>query len=507
MNDRIISYISEELGSGFERIRLSECQLMLRSKKLKFDFIMPCDEYDTYFSSENQTKLLEVLKKCCGTGFEIDFTVKKVYSDVHIVRNAIYNYLSEKHQIAANELTAKNFFVDGKTPSYSIELRVPSHLYTYLSSAKFDTEVVNFLEKNFCDDFEITLTEDKSLNTASELELADDNEKIFKPKTVGITTSRVLLGSEINQQPQRISNIKGDKQRVTICGKISFFAKKTSKAGKLYYKFTLTDPTGNVEVLYFPKGKAPEQIETLVLDGDEILMQGDLSESEYGKSVFLRDMMRCTIDWDSVEGISLNDVPNFYKFVEPEPCETVEQENIFEHKDIPDFMKGKSFVVFDLETTGKDPNTCKVIEIAAIKIVDGVWTEQFTSFCNPGEKLSQEIIKLTSITDKDLEGKPDFSEILPDFLKFAKDCILVAHNQEYDVRIVSRYARENSYKFLNSSMCTLEMSRKYLTMNTRHRLQDVAEYYGVTNVHAHRAIGDVEVTAKIFAELVRFLDN
>jgi DNA polymerase III alpha subunit (gram-positive type) len=113
--------------------------------------------------------------------------------------------------------------------------------------------------------------------------------------------------------------------------------------------------------------------------------------------------------------------------------------------------------------------------------------------------------KIRNITDKDLEGKPNFADILPDFLKFCKDCILVAHNQEYDVKIVSRYARENAYKFLNSSMCTLEMSRKYLTMNTRHRLQDVAEYYGVTNIHAHRAIGDVEVTAKVFAELVRFL--
>ena len=505
MNDRIITFLSDELGAGFERIRLSECQLMLRSKKLKFDFIMPCDEFDSYYNNDIQAKMLDIIKKHCGSGFDIAFSVKKVYSDVHIVRNAIYNYLSEKHQIAANELTAKNFIVEGQTPTYNIEIKLPSHLYTYLSNSKFEIEVKNHLEKNFCDDFEIVLTEDRSLNTASALELATDNEKIYKPKTVGIQTSRVLLGSEINQQPQRISNIKGDKQRVTICGKISFFAKKTSKAGKLYYKFTLTDPTGNVEVLYFPRGKSPEQIETLVLDGDEILMQGDLSESEYGKSVFLRDMMRCTIDWDSVEGISLKDVPNFYKFIEPTPCETAEQENIFDTKDTADFLKGKSFVVFDLETTGKDPNVCKVIEIAAIKIVDGKWTEQFTTFCNPGEKLTREIIDLTSITDKDLEGKPNFAEVLPDFLKFCKDCILVAHNQEYDVRIVSRYARENSYKFLNASMCTLEMSRKYLTMNTRHRLQDVAEYYGVKNIHAHRAIGDVEVTAKVFAELVRFL--
>lgn len=503
MNDRLVTYIREELGEGFERLRLAQCELIIRTKKLKFDFIMPCNEFDGVFSKQKEEELLEIIKKHCGEGFEISFNVRKTYSDVHIVRNAIYNFISEKHQIAAAELTSKNFIIEGETPSYNIEIRLPSHLYTYLTSADFVKEVNATLESSFCDDFEINLVEDKSLNTASSLEIAQEEEKIYKPKTVGITPVRVLMGSEISQQPQRIVNLKGDKQRVTICGAVSFFGKKTSKAGKVYYKFTLKDPTGTIDVLYFPKTKAQEQIEVLIQNGDEILLQGDLSESEYGKSVFLRDAMSCRIDWDSVEGITLKDAPQFYKFVEPEPCESAEQENLFEQKDTPAFMRNKKFIVFDFETTGKDPATCKVIEVAAIKIVDGKWVEQFTAFSNPGEKLDPEIIKLTSITDEDLVGKPNFNEILPDFLKFCEDGILVAHNQEYDVKILSRYAKENSYKFFNASMCTLEMSRKYLIMNKRHRLQDVAEYYGIVNKHAHRAIGDVEVTAKIFAELTR----
>ena len=63
MNDRIINYIVEELGHGFERIRLFECQLLLRSKKLKFEFIMPCDEYDGYYNNDIQQKLKEILQK------------------------------------------------------------------------------------------------------------------------------------------------------------------------------------------------------------------------------------------------------------------------------------------------------------------------------------------------------------------------------------------------------------------------------------------------------------
>lgn len=505
MTDRIVTYIIEELGEGFERLRISECELLLRTKKLKFDFIMPCEEFDTYYNNDSQEKIATVLKKYCGDGFDISFNVKKTYSDVHVVRNTIYNFLSEKHQIAAVELTSKNFYIEGATPEYNIEIHLPSHLYTYLSTGSFKDDIISLLNRTYCDDFELNLIEDKSLNTASSLEIVENSEKIYSPKTVGINKlGRVLLGNEINRKPQRIADVKGDKERVTLCGGVSMFQKKTSKAGKLYYKFILTDPTDKIEVLYFPRGKTPEQFET-TFNVKEVLIQGDLSVSEYGKSVFLRDAMLCEIDWNSVEGITFKEIPKFYKFVEPTPCESSEQESIFKSDDLPEFMKNKKFIVFDFETTGTNTSTCKVIEVAAIKIIDGKWVEQFTSFTSPGEKLDPEIIKLTSITDADLEGKPSFDEILPDFLKFCEDGIMVAHNRDYDVTILSRYARDNGYKFFNESFCTLETSRKYLTMNKSHKLKDVAAYYGVINKHEHRAIGDVEVTAKVFKELARFL--
>ncbi len=508
MKDKIITYLVEELGVGFERLRVAECELVLRTKKLKFEFIMPCDEFDAYYTKENEIRLLELLKLHCGDGFDISFNVKKTYSDIHVVRNTIYNFLSEKYQIAAIELTAKNFIIEGATPQYNIEIRLPSHLYTYLSTGNFSNEIIDLLEKTYCDDFELNLFEDRSLNTASSLEIVADSEKIYDPKTIEFTKiGRVLLGGEINRKPQRIKDLRGDKQRVTVCGQVSLFSKKTSKAGKLYYKFVLRDPTGEIDVLYFPRGKDPEQFEVILKEQDQILMQGDLSESEYGKSIFLRDMILCEFDWDSVKEVTFKEIPKFYKFVEPEPCIIMEQENLFEKEEENPFLKGKKFIVFDFETTGTNTSTCKVIEVAAIKIVDGKWVEQFTSFTSIGEKLSPEIVKLTSITDADLEGKPKFEEILPDFLKFCEDGIMVAHNRDFDIPILSRYARECGYKFLNASQCTLELSRKYLTMNKNHRLRDVAAYYGIENKHEHRAIGDVEVTAKIFAELIRFSEN
>lgn len=505
--DRIVGLIINDLGEEFVRLRLSKCQLFSRQKKIEFQFILPSDVYDNSFNAEIETKLVECVKSHCGSGYSVAVSIRRTYSDVHIIRNNIYNFMSEKYPIAATEMSPKNFAIEGDSPDYYVEIKLPSHLYTYLSSADFLDGLRSELESEFCDDFNLVLTEDKSLNTASNLqELASGHEKIYSPSVVEATISRTLMGGEIRQQPRQIKSIKGDTQTV-ICGRISLFSKRFAKnSGKLYFKFTLTDPTGSVDVLFFPRGKNPEQFETMVLDGDEIMINGEVKDGEYDKSVFARDIARCVINWDSVEGYGqLKDPPLYYTHVEPTAYETIEQDNMFDKKEVCDYLKNNSFVVFDFETTGLDTNTCKVIELGAIKVVNGVFVEEFSTFANPGMPIPEKITKLTSITDEVVKDRPSFSEILPDFLKFSKDCILVAHNQEYDVKILSRYCREEGYKFENKTQCTLALSNKLLPQLKAHKLSNVGDYFGVENVHAHRAIGDVEVTAKVFCKLVEMM--
>lgn len=505
--DKIVSYLIDELGEGFEYLRLSKCKLYSRLKKIEFEFIMPTESYDKYFTEENKNKFSECLKTNCGANFLVSFDVKKVYSDVHIVRNSIYNFMSEKYPIAAAEMTPKNFALEGSSPEYYIELKLPSHIYTYLNSSGFCDELIQHLESVFCDRFNLALTEDKSLNTESGLvDLASNHEKIYSPTTIDVTPSRVLVGAEVRQQPRQIRLIKGDTQ-TAICGRISLFSKKVAKtSGKEYFKFTLSDPTGSVDVLLFPRSKNAEQFANMVMDGDEIIVNGDVKDSEYGRSVFARDIMRCTIDWESVKGYDqLKDAPLYYTHVEPTPYVKIEQDNMFEKQEVCKYLKDKTFVIFDFETTGLDTNTCKVIEIGAIKMVDGVCVEEFSSFANPGTPITPEITELTTITQEMVDGKPSFSEILPDFLKFSKDAILVAHNQEYDVKILSRYCREEGYKFENKTMCTYALSVQYLPEIKSHSLASVSDYYGFVNSRPHRAVGDVDVTAKVFAKLAEKL--
>lgn len=502
--DKIIGYIVGDLGQNFSRMRLSNCQLSLSTRKLDFRFIMLKEDYDAYYNDEIKAKLGELLKRYCGD-FKIDFKVDSAYSDTHVVRNSIYNFMSEHYPIAADSLSAKNFVIRGETPEYDIVIKLASHIYTYLSSANFEGDLRKHLESEFCDEFAIELLEERSFNTDSNIEFVGETENIYKPKTVGIEISRVLIGSEIRVDPRQIKYIKGDTS-CTICGKISAFSEKTAKnSGKIYYKFVLTDPTGEVDCLYFPRGNNPKLICNFIQDGDEIAVYGDVKDSDFGRSVFVKDVSRCKIDWNSVdEYVSLKDAPQHYTYVEPKPYVYAEQDSIFS-SGTPDYLKDKTIVVFDFETTGLDTNTCKVIELGAIKIKNGEWVEEFCTFANPGEKISKEITDLTSITQEMLDKEPSFSKILPDFLHFCEGAILVVHNQEYDIKILSRYCREEGYKFENKVQCTLALSNKFLPQLRSHKLVKVGEYFGYDNKHAHRAVGDVEVTAKIFCKFAEKL--
>lgn len=505
--EKIVSYIIDELGEEFSRIRLSKCQLFSRIKKIAFEFILPSDVYEKLYNSECEEKIINCLKLNCGPSYSVEVQVKKTYSDVHIIRNNIYNFMSEKYPIAAAEMTPKNFAIEGNSPEYYVELKLPSHIYTYLSSANFVEELRKCLEVEFCDTFNLILTEDKSMNSASNIvDVAPTHERIFNPLTVEVTVVRALIGSEVRQLPRQIKTLKGETQTV-ICGRVSMIKKNTAKtSGKLYYKFTLSDPTGSVEVLYFPRGKNPEQFDVLVNEGDEILVTCDVKEGEYGKSVFLRDITKCVIDWNSVEGVRFKPIPKFYTYVEPVPFEIIEQDNMFEERHVCEYLKGKTFVIFDFETTGLDTNTCEVIELGALKMVDGIVVEEFSTFAKPSAPIDEEVTKLTSITQEMVENSPSFSQILPDFLRFCEGATLVAHNQEYDVTILLRYCKEEGYKFENPTQCTLALSRKYLPGLKNHKLEKVAEHYGYVNQQAHRAIGDVDVTAKIFVKLAENLE-
>ena len=168
----------------------------------------------------------------------------------------------------------------------------------------------------------------------------------------------------------------------------------------------------------------------------------------------------------------------------------------------------RPIVFFDLETTGLNNNPAmgrmdKIIEIGAVKIVDGEIKEKFSSFVACEEKLSREIIELTGICDTDLVGAPPIEKVIADFYKFAFDAYLVGHNVNFDYRFIQYYGEQNGYAFDNRQFDTLTLAQELLRgMLPNYKLNSVADYYGLTFNH-HRAFDDACVTAKIFIELIK----
>jgi len=97
-----------------------------------------------------------------------------------------------------------------------------------------------------------------------------------------------------------------------------------------------------------------------------------------------------------------------------------------------------SFICLDLETTGLNPKTDKIIEIGAIRIENGVQTGTFETFVNPGRLLEERITELTGIRDEDLQNAPPIQAVLPGFLEFAGDLPLLGHSVLFDFSFIKK---------------------------------------------------------------------
>ena len=102
----------------------------------------------------------------------------------------------------------------------------------------------------------------------------------------------------------------------------------------------------------------------------------------------------------------------------------------------------KDYVVFDLETTGLSPEKDTMIEIGALKVIQGKVADRFSEFINPHQKLTEQISELTGITDEMLAGARDLQAVVSDFVDFCEDYVVVGHNLGFDYRFTKMAAEK-----------------------------------------------------------------
>ena len=172
-----------------------------------------------------------------------------------------------------------------------------------------------------------------------------------------------------------------------------------------------------------------------------------------------------------------------------------------------DIAFNDAYVAFDLETTGLSSRNDKIIEIGAVLMENGREIDRFQSFVDPQQKLQQETIELTGITDKMLQGAPLLEEIFPKFLEFVGDRVLVAHNADFDTGFIRAACEKLGYTYNFTSADTLVLSQNLLPHLSRFKLDVVANALSLPEFNHHRAADDAVTCGLIMAKLMEKLQE
>ncbi|MCR5106770.1 MAG: PolC-type DNA polymerase III [Lachnospiraceae bacterium] len=377
----------------------------------------------------------------------------------------------------------------------------------------------------------------------------------------------VIFGREFDIKPTPIANMDNVIGDFAIRGKVIRLEKRDTKSGHLLVIFDITDFTDTISVKLFPREEQRERFFENVYEGCSILLHGaaslDKFDGEYsignvygimktepvssGSSRFddaheKRVELHCHTKMSDMDGVS--DVKDIVKraasyghkavaitdhgvvqgFIDA--FHTVQDIN----KTNPDFkviygMEGylvddrppcinpsdhtilDSCVVFDIETTGFSPVKDSIIEIGAVKVVNGEITDRFSRFVNPRRSIPYRITSLTGITDEMVEDADYITQVLPEFLDFVKDSVLVAHNAKFDVSFIKQKASDLGIDYAPTYVDTVGLARILLSELNRYKLDTVAKALNVSLENHHRAVDDAGATAEIYVRFVKMLKD
>lgn len=370
----------------------------------------------------------------------------------------------------------------------------------------------------------------------------------------------VLYGRDFEDDFIELERIEGEIGEVTIRGKILDKDSRLLRSGKTIIIFHITDFTDTITVKVFANEDTLEDLNNAIKEKTFIRLQGmttidrfdgeltigsirgikkyeDFTSKRTDSSPVKRVELHCHTKMSDMDGVS--EVKDIVKRAKswgmpaiavtdhgcvqafPDASHALDKGDSFkilygvegylvdDMKELVEHSRGQSFsdsyVVFDIETTGFSPEKNKIIEIGAVKVVNGQITDKFSTFVNPDVPIPFEIEQLTGINDNMVLSSPGIEVILPQFLEFCKDCALVAHNASFDVSFISWQAAKQGLEFEPTVLDTVAIARQLLPSLNRFKLDTVAKALNISLENHHRAVDDAGATAEIFVKFVEML--
>lgn len=160
------------------------------------------------------------------------------------------------------------------------------------------------------------------------------------------------------------------------------------------------------------------------------------------------------------------------------------------------------YAILDIETTGGKYNEEGITEIAIYQHDGQKVTDQFISLVNPERPIQPFVEKLTGINSKMLRSAPRFFELAKRIIEITENCLIVAHNADFDYRILRTEFKRLGYNFERNSLCTVTLSQQLLPEMESHKLGKLVRSLGIPISDRHRAQGDAMATVKLFELLL-----
>lgn len=160
------------------------------------------------------------------------------------------------------------------------------------------------------------------------------------------------------------------------------------------------------------------------------------------------------------------------------------------------------YAILDIETTGGQYNEEGITEIAIYKYDGHEVTDQFISLVNPEKPIQPFVVKLTGINNAMLRSAPKFYEVAKRIIEITEGCIIVAHNAQFDYRVLRTEFSRLGYNFDRQSLCTVELSQKLMPEQKSHSLGKLVRALGIPMSDRHRATGDALATVQLFKLLL-----
>ena len=501
---------------GLRNVILAGINVYKKEKKAEFLLVT-----DRAFTAEEEREAVRISGEFLPEGLSAKVKIAKRMIDEELVRERIFEFVTENFPAAAAFLKAEDIKVQLLECGANFYFEVTADEQSFFTSGKMMDAVSAYLSSRYCGTFygNVKVVEKVRDKTMPKEEIEQEEVFVSEIRSFPIEEYKKIDGAdEIPKEAIYIADMGCMDCEFAVCGEITFleekkYVKRNEKTGedmeKTRYSVTISDGSGMLRCTYFPKKATEEKIKALTV-GDKIVIIGS-NEVFNGHPSFKAGKINyghAPLGFTPKAKAS-KPVPKRYHTVFPEPYVEYKQAGFFDVAEKPQALKGRTVVVFDLETTGlvSQPSMGKmdkIIEVGAVKLVDGEIREKFATFVACPDRLSAKIIELTGIHDEDLIGAPTVDKVIADFFKFVDGAILVGHNVNFDYGFIRYYGKDNGYVFSNPALDTVTLAQEQLAGAglANYKLNTVAEYYGFDFNH-HRAFEDAATTAKIFVELIK----